>query len=438
MQRLVVAVALSICLAFSEGSGSLASAKDNVQTIWHDDFHVNADMTYRQIRTLDRVVTREKDIGRIGRYDFTFDPDHTAFKVLEAWVEQKDGKRITVAPDNVLVRPSQAARNAPGFTFTKTATLLFPKVAMGTKVHVTAEITTFKPSPFGFNYSLHAGLFETADFYISIDAPESLDLTIGQRNGFKLSDRTDGERRHIEAQAHVRDVSWSDSESHMPEYIDLEPLFAVSTLSSWQALAERYNRSTEGKDAVTPEIRALADRVSAGKTGRAAAQALYDWVAGNIRYIALWLNATDDWIPHDAASVLKNGFGDCKDHVVLLQTLLSAKGIASQPVAVDWSSKRRDWPVASPHAFNHIIIYLPEYDLYANPTDRTAPFGVLDYNLRDKLVLHGGSTPFVTRTPRVTPDDARFTTKGAITITADGSISGTAKIDMSSMCWSQV
>lgn len=86
MQRLVVAVALSICLAFSEGSGSLASAKDNVQTIWHDDFHVNADMTYRQIRTLDRVVTREKDIGRIGRYDFTFDPDHAAFKVLEAWV----------------------------------------------------------------------------------------------------------------------------------------------------------------------------------------------------------------------------------------------------------------------------------------------------------------------------------------------------------------
>ncbi|MEG9883287.1 MAG: DUF3857 and transglutaminase domain-containing protein [Hyphomicrobiales bacterium] len=436
MQRLIIAVALSICLAFSEGSGSLASAKDNVQTVWHDDFHVNADMTYRQIETLDRVVTREKDIGRIGRYDFTFDPAYQTFKVVEAFVEQKGGERTMVAPDSMLVRPSQATRSAPGFTSTKTATLLFPKVGVGTKVHIRTEIITFKPFSTGFNLSLYAGLFEPTDCYLSIDAPKSLHLTVGQTKGFRnnrfrISDWIEGERRHIEAQAHLRDVS--GAERHMPAYGDLSPHLIVSTLSSYQDLARIYNRLLAGKVTLTPEIRMLADKVSAGKTGGAAAQALYDWVAGNIRYVALWLNAEANWIPHDAATVLKNGFGDCKDHVVLLQALLSAKGIASEAVLVDWSNRRRDWPVASASAFNHMMIYLPEYKLYANPTDGTAPFGVLTYSLRDKLVVHLGPHFRVAHTPSMKPDDAYFTTRGALAIVADGSVSGTAKADMSPM-----
>jgi hypothetical protein len=42
--------------------------------------------------------------------------------------------------------------------------------------------------------------------------------------------------------------------------------------------------------------------------------------------------------PHDAATVLENRYGDCKDHVALLEALLKAKGIASVPVLVGSSS----------------------------------------------------------------------------------------------------
>lgn len=433
-----ITVALLVCLGLTGGLRSAAFAQASPEQggpeyVERYEYRLNADGTFTLIETVEHTVMRDRDIDSAGRYGYTFDPDYQTFRVIDAWVEQPDGTRTGVAPDSVLVRPSPEARDAPGFMSTKTATLLFPQVQVGTKTHVKAEVVIVKPFPFGFNIVHGAGLFETADVDILIDAPKSLHLTVGQRDGFTISDRTEGGRRHIEAQAHVRDVSWDDREHHMPSYSDLSPFFVASTLSSYEELAGLYNKFAAGKDAVTPEIRALADKVAAGKTGRKAARALYDWVTHHIRYVFVSLNAESNWIPHDAATVLKNGFGDCKDHTVLLQALLSAEGIASEPVLVSWSKDRRDWPIASAQAFNHMIIYLPEYDLYANPTDEMAPFGVLDSDLRDKLVLHNGPNPRVSRTPDVTPDDARFTMRGAVTIAADGSIAGTAKADMSPM-----
>jgi transglutaminase-like putative cysteine protease len=50
--------------------------------------------------------------------------------------------------------------------------------------------------------------------------------------------------------------------------------------------------------------------------------------------VAVWLG-NGGYVPHDAATILENGYGDCKDHVALLGALLKAKGIASEPVLIN-------------------------------------------------------------------------------------------------------
>ena len=121
----------------------------------------------------------------------------------------------------------------------------------------------------------------------------------------------------------------------------------------------------------------MADEITAGTSGRREqAQKIYDWVSTHIRYVAVFLG-NGGYEPHEAIKILENGYGDCKDHVVLLEALLKAKGIASVPVLINSGNRYRAPETATPALFNHVLSYLPEFDLYADSTTGVAPFGTL-------------------------------------------------------------
>jgi transglutaminase-like putative cysteine protease len=83
---------------------------------------------------------------------------------------------------------------------------------------------------------------------------------------------------------------------------------------------------------VTPGIVALANEITKGIAGKKAqAIAIDAWMKKNIRYVAVYLSI----IPNDAATVLKNKFGDCKDKTTLMLALLAATGIAAEPALIN-------------------------------------------------------------------------------------------------------
>ncbi len=61
---------------------------------------------------------------------------------------------------------------------------------------------------------------------------------------------------------------------------------------------------------------------------------LSDWVRKNIRYVAVYVGA-GGVVPHSAQAVLDNRYGDCKDHVALLEALLKAVAIESSPALIN-------------------------------------------------------------------------------------------------------
>ena len=74
---------------------------------------------------------------------------------------------------------------------------------------------------------------------------------------------------------------------------------------------------------------------------------------------------------------------------------------------------------------NHVIIYLPEFDLYDDPTVSPVAFGVLGPGTYDKPVLRVSTDGArLARTPAMQADEHAGRVKTTIKIAADGAMTG--------------
>src|SRR5712671_2229652 len=186
-----------------------------------------------------------------------------------------------------------------------------------------------------------------------------------------------------------------------------------------------YAAAALPKAVVTPEIAALADEITRGiEDRRRQAAAIDAWMKKNIRYVALWLSL-GRVVPNDAATVLRNKYGDCKDKVTLMSALLAAKGIASEAALVNFGPV---YTLAEPPtmvALNHVILYLPEFDVYDDPTAQYAAFGVMAADTYDKPVVRvSASGAKLARTPAMAPDDHTAHARTVVNVAADGTVTG--------------
>ncbi len=169
--------------------------------------------------------------------------------------------------------------------------------------------------------------------------------------------------------------------------IDLAMAFPhvfASTVKDHGQFATLYAAQQSADSSASAEIKNLAAEITrVVDTPAEKSKAVFDWVRKNIRYVAVYLG-TGGFVGHDLAWILKNRYGDCKDHVALTQALLKAVGVESVPALIDITP---NYVAASlPVAYNHVILYLPELKLFIDPTDSRTPFGALAYVIADKPV----------------------------------------------------
>jgi transglutaminase-like putative cysteine protease len=393
-------------------------------------YEVAENGSYVETAEIDRTLLTPRGIQSRDRFAVTFYPDTQTLDVLEAWVDQPDGTRLPVGPENRFTRPSASSQSAPGFTGSMTTTVVYPQIRPGSRTHVKFRREQRTPPLLGFNAWSERELENpTVEDRVVIEAPATLALHWGERGGVTVTDTTaDGRRRIV---AEMPPGPGQEPERGAVSTSDFQPLFVATTLPNLAAIGAIYHRQSEGRAAVTPEIAALAAGIVGGRTGIEAARAIYDWVTVNIRYIAVYLNPDDGWVPHAASEVVRNGYGDCKDHVVLMQALLAARGILGHAAIIQWGNRFVDAPVWHPFQFNHAIVYLPDFDIYLNPTNPYATFDSLDRALSGKTVVIATAHGRVARTPASTPDSYKYAIDSHIAIDPDGTIEGTATYSLS-------
>jgi hypothetical protein len=206
---------------------------------------------------------------------------------------------------------------------------------------------------------------------------------------------------------------------------DRAPYMSVSTFHSYAELGVAYGKTALTQASLTPEIRTLADEITRGITDRRAQAAAIDtWVKENIRYVAVYLSV-GRVVPHDAATVLRNKFGDCKDKVTLMSALLAARGIASESALINLGSAYSLPEPPTLAALNHVIVYLPEFDLYDDPTMNIAAFGTLAAEAYDKPVVRvSAAGANVARTPPMNIRNHTSQVRTTVQVAADGAVPG--------------
>ncbi|VWC74761.1 transglutaminase [Burkholderia contaminans] len=385
---------LAVAVAAMHAAAAFSADFSPPATVLSDDtlYTVNRDSSSIRDQSRSIRIETEQGVRSYGQVSYRYSPALQKFDVIEAYTTTRDGVRIDVSPNAIFTRQSASGVHAPTFDDNLVKTIVFPGVEPGATVTMRTRETQVTP--------LFPGHFSADDTFPNNKPIQSASITINAPSSMKLyTDVVDMQGGLVAADVDSRQTwRWTIKgataqplEANAPSIDDRSPRIAVTTFPGYAALGQAYAARALPQVTITPDVQTLADEVTKGVAGRRdQADALYQWVSRNIRYVAVFLGV-GGVVPHSAQDVLHARYGDCKDHTTLLQALLAAKGIPSNTVLVNADSRYWLPSAASPLAvFNHAITYVPEFDIYLDSTAGTARFGTLPFNEQGKQALLTG------------------------------------------------
>lgn len=211
-------------------------------------------------------------------------------------------------------------------------------------------------------------------------------------------------------------------ERAMPGAAEVAAIWQATTFQSWAEVARRYRELIEPQRVITPAMRRWVEdkrEQARGEEGQVARSVLLrsivDAITTEIRYVGLEFGI-HGYKPYRTDQVWTRRFGDCKDQATLLTSLLGLAGIESRVVLL---RTRRQGRVAQPKPslalFDHAIVWIPEQNLFVDPTART--YGMGELPAQDQgaqvLILDDKESAALQSAPSDTPSrsgiDGRYT-----------------------------
>lgn len=353
------------------------------------NYVVQADGRYTKEEIAEVRINTDQGVKERGQLHMPYSTTLQEIKIIKAYSITPDGRRMEVKPEEIREQQSPVSAEAPMFDDQKVKVVIFPAVAIGARLGIHTQKIQKTPLFKGFFYDLEAAWpnSEFKSFKISIQAPRSMKLQVlaNQMNGGEISPSGSEQQVWQWSQENIPAVAQEMAATSPHERI---PHVAMTNFANYNDAAKAYLERAQAKSAVTPGIQKLADEITHGVTDRRQqAQALYQWVNHNIRYVAIFLGF-GGVVPHEAQAIADARYGDCKDKTTLLQALLAAKGIASSTALINATDVYWLPSIAMPTtAFNHAITYIPEFDVFLDATPGKAMFGVLSPQLLGKTAL---------------------------------------------------
>lgn len=398
---------------------------------YHVSYVINANGTATETHEWTRTVLRESALEGSKTAAIGYSTSAQKAEVLAAYTLKADGRRIDVPKDNYQLEVNSGkGKDSPMFSDWTTLTVVFPDLAVGDTVALSYRLIDTEamfPGHFSAGQLFYRNVAYD-DIRVRFDYPASMWAQYEGRGMQESVKATQGERRVVEwtwanpkpVKLTRRDWSVFDPEKEVG--------YAFSTFRNHAEISAAYGVRANPKAAVTERIAKLAGEIAKGKAGKKdQARALYEWVATNITYggNCIGVGAV---VPRDIDLILDNKMGDCKDHATLLQALLTATGIRSTQALVNAGAGYRLQRIPMVSGVNHVINYLPEFDLFVDSTSESTPFGMLPFNDQDKpvLLVEGHRDGFRTPVPPVSHD--RQTVRSLMKVAPDGSVSGSVEV----------
>jgi hypothetical protein len=216
------------------------------------------------------------------------------------------------------------------------------------------------------------------------------------------------------------------------------------SIQSWSDLGVWYDGLTQGKREPSAEIKQKAIELTASaSTLFGKMQALASFVQEDIRYVGIELGI-GGYQPHPAPEVFAHRYGDCKDKVTLLSTLLQQIGVQSYYLLVNTHRGIVTSGTPANPYFNHAIIAValpgnledPSLEailvhpklgrlLIFDPTNPLTPLGSLSGALQDNYaLLVAGEGSELVKLPELPPASNSITRTAKLSLDENGTLSG--------------
>lgn len=345
---------------------------------------VAADGSYVNESEIQLKVATPQGIQSAGSRNIEFVASQDEVLSVEAWSISPSGVRQQVPESAIRTQEEQGDDSGIQFSDTRYKVIIFPNLEVGSRIHYKSRVRHRVPNyPGQFDEGYHfPGSMQWLDARFDYFFPASMKVyldTKGIEGG--LTDTVGGMQHY---QFRYRNESVVPPQRDRVSLSDYADHLRISTFPDPVALGVAFHDNYKPKARMTEEIRAQSLRLTDPAMDEVTkVRKLYEWVAMNIRYVSVSLG-DGRLVPHEADEVLKNRYGDCKDHVVLLDALLQAVGIESSPALISSGIAYKLSSIGVIAPLNHVITYLPTLDLYLDSTDQFAPFRQLPLSDLDK------------------------------------------------------
>ena len=396
-----------------------------------ETYVVNADASVIQIIESAVKIESQKGVDNHAKRSISYNSKLEQLEIVDAYTLQPDGKKIKVSKDAIRTAGDTLSSGTTMFSETKHKVIVYPDVKVGSELYFKSK--SIQRTPIFKGHFIFSEYFsphfrykdQIYKFEISDKLPVQFD-TKSVKGGFV---KTANHKKYYEFSFNQdKVVPIEDAEIDSD---DFSPYIIASSFKDQIELGKVYEKGSANKIKVTQEIKDLADELTLGTTDkRAQVEILYNWVSSNIRYVAIYL-ANGGVVPHSAEIILKNRYGDCKDHTIILAALLKAKGIESSTALINLGDNYALPKLAVLTPFNHVINYIPSLDIYLDSTAQFSPYGTLPFEDMDKPVVLTalgklGHTPIPKANENVIRNDVfiRIKDDGSMVGEAQGSVTG--------------
>lgn len=356
-----------------------------------------------------------------------FNASYQAIKVIRARTITRDGRILEVSPSEI--RVTSPYSEYPLYGDTMAVGFSMPGIEDDCVIDYTwQEITrpVIMPGHYWDTWAFTGQEPVVLSRYtLSAPAAKKIHFKVYNDAGVKTSITTsrDGKSRIYTWQ--LSNAKPIEVEPAMPPLREIRTWMEVTTIASWQDIAQWFWKLASPQMVVTPAIRdVVAKTISGKRTDAEKAAALYDWVANRVRYVGLEFGLSA-FKPHPAPEVCNKLYGDCKDKAILLIAMLQAAGIKAHPVLLQAQYRA---PVSQQlpglDAFDHCIAQA-EVDgkpVWLDATAETSGYGEIpaaDRGCEGFVVTKdGGSFQTI---PGFQPEQNGFSSVTRVDLNPDGS-----------------
>ena len=286
---------------------------------------------------------------------FSWNPEHQKLTVNWMRVVKPNGEIVSAHPEQIQDSDVPAEMGVPMYTAAKVRRMSLSGLEPGTILDFSLTTETdpsLMPGEFYVSWRVTTPTYVVRSNLI-VDMPASMNPRIIERNlDFKRTEKLEKGRKVLAWRK--SNVDRFKGEPWAPDSVLQGMTVSVSPSFNWNAIGKWYVPIARDAYAVTPAVEEKMKTVlSNAKSLGDSIRAIHKWVAQDIRYVAIELGR-GGYVPRSAETVVRTGFGDCKDKAMLFLAALKKIGVTGYPVLLNISGlERKETP--SLGQFNHMI-----------------------------------------------------------------------------------